>query len=220
MKRISLAPSILSADFSRLKEEVKEVDDEADYIHVDVMDGHFVPNITIGPLVSNSLKKEPDIKTPLSIHLMITDPEKYGPDFEVGPEDLIIFHSEVVEDPAETIEHLNKLGCKIGISQKPGSDREEVIPHLEKLDEVLVMGVEPGFGGQDFMPEALERIEAIKREIDRRDTRTALAVDGGMNKATIGEAVSAGADTIIAGSAIFGKEDRSKAINDLRGAVS
>ncbi|MFP4201718.1 MAG: ribulose-phosphate 3-epimerase [Candidatus Acetothermia bacterium] len=219
MREISLAPSILSADFSKLSDEVEEVSEAADYIHVDVMDGHFVPNITIGPLVSNSLKNLEGLEIPLSIHLMITDPEKYAPDFEVDSEDLIIFHSEVVEEPKKTVDRLKELGCRVGISQKPGSDREEVIPLLEVLDEVLVMGVEPGFGGQDFMPKELERIEALREEIEERGTETALAVDGGMNESTIGEAVDAGADTIIAGSAVFGKKDRKKAIKTLRSAV-
>ncbi len=219
MKDVSFAPSILSADFSRLKDEVEEVDEVADYIHVDVMDGHFVPNITIGPLVSNSLKAVENIKTPLSIHLMITDPEKYGPEFEVGPEDLIIFHSEVTDDPEGTISKLREQGCQVGISQKPASDREEVYPLLDRLDEVLVMGVEPGFGGQDFSPKALDRIAALRQEVDRRGTDTAIAVDGGMNQATIGDAVEAGADTIIAGSAVFGEPDRVEAIESLRRAI-
>jgi len=219
MKEVSFAPSILSADFSRLKEEVEEVDGEADYIHVDVMDGHFVPNITIGPLVSNSLKRVESIDTPLSIHLMITDPEEYGPEFEVGPEDLIIFHSEVTDDPERTIATLRDQGCQVGISQKPASDREEIFPLLDKLDEVLVMGVEPGFGGQDFTPEALDRIAALRREIDKRGTDTAIAVDGGMNESTIGDAVAAGADTIIAGSAVFGKPDRVEALESLRRSI-
>lgn len=219
MSEVSLAPSILSADFSKLEEEVEEVEEAADYIHVDVMDGHFVPNITIGPLVSNSLKNAQNIKTPLSIHLMITDPEKYAPDFDVDSDDLIIFHSEVTDNTEKTIERLKELGCRVGISQKPGSDREEVIPYLEELDEVLVMGVEPGFGGQEFMTQELERIEALRQEIERKGTQTALAVDGGMNETTIGKAVNAGADTIIAGSAVFGEEDRIKAIEDLKRAV-
>jgi len=219
MKDVSFAPSILSADFSRLKQEVEEVEEVADYIHVDVMDGHFVPNITIGPLVSNSLKKVESIKTPLSIHLMITDPEKYGPEFEVGPEDLIIFHSEVTDDPEGTIAKLKEQGCQVGISQKPASDREEVYPLLERLDEVLVMGVEPGFGGQDFSPDALDRIAALREEIDKRGADTAIAVDGGMNQTTIGDAVEAGADTIIAGSAVFGETDRVEAIENLRRAI-
>jgi ribulose-phosphate 3-epimerase len=219
MKDVSFAPSILSADFSRLKEEVEEVDSEADYIHVDVMDGHFVPNITIGPLVSNSLKNVDRVETPLSIHLMITDPEEYGPKFEVGPNDLIIFHSEVTDDPEETIAKLKGQGCQVGISQKPASNREKVFPLLDRLDEVLVMGVEPGFGGQDFTPKALDRIAALRREIDKRGTDTAIAVDGGMNKATIGDAVEAGADTIIAGSAVFGEPDRVEAIKGLRRAI-
>lgn len=219
MKSVSFAPSILSADFSKLKEEIKSVEEVADYIHVDVMDGHFVPNISIGPVVSNSLKRLKEIRTPFSIHLMITDPDKYASEFEVNSEDLIIFHSEVTDNPRDMIEKVRGLGCQVGISQKPGGDLGEVLPVLTELDEVLVMGVEPGFGGQKFMPEALERIEILRREINNRRLDTAVAVDGGMNPSTVGEAVDAGADTIIAGSAVFGKEDRVKAVKELRKAV-
>lgn len=219
MKQISFAPSILSADFSRLRDEVKSVEEMADYIHVDVMDGHFVPNITIGPVVSNSIKRTKEIRTPLSIHLMITEPGEYASDFEVNSEDMIIFHSEVADSPRGMIDKLKGLGCQVGISQKPGGDLEEILRVLDELDEVLVMGVDPGFGGQEFMPRALQRIETLRREINERNLDTVLAVDGGMNTSTVGKAVNAGADTIIAGSAIFGKEDRVKAVKELRKAI-
>ncbi|MBS3786721.1 ribulose-phosphate 3-epimerase [Candidatus Bipolaricaulota bacterium] len=220
MSEVVFAPSILSADFGRLIEEVETVDEVAGSIHVDVMDGHFVPNITIGPLVSNSLKKSGRVNTPLSIHLMIDDPWKYGPEFDVGSEDMILFHSEVTERPYELIKRLKAQGCKVGISQKPASPVEDIFPLLEELDEVLVMGVEPGFGGQEFMTESIERIKVLEKQIRENDSDTVISVDGGMSPETVGSVVQAGADKIVAGSAIFGKEDRIKAVRDMQNALS
>ncbi len=219
MASVVFAPSILAADFGELREEIESVDDAADSIHVDVMDGHFVPNITIGPVVSNSLKNSDRITTPFSIHLMIEDPWKYGPEFTVGPEDIMIFHSEATDRPDKLIGRLKDLGCRVGISQKPASPVEEIFPLLSELDEVLVMGVEPGFGGQEFMPRALERISQLKEKIRADDLNTSIAVDGGMNSSTVKEVARAGADKIIAGSAIFGQDDRLKAIDRLKGAL-
>ncbi len=220
MPEVGFAPSILSADFGKLVEEIETVNEVADSIHVDVMDGHFVPNITIGPLVSNSLKRSDRVKCPLSIHLMIDDPWKYGPEFEVSSEDLILFHSETTDRPYEIIKRLKDKGCKVGISQKPDSPVEEIFPLLEELDEVLVMGVEPGFGGQEFMPKALDRIEVLKEKINENNHDTVISVDGGMDPTTVGRVVGAGASKIIAGSAIFGKKDRTKAVRDMRAALS
>ncbi|MBS3736791.1 MAG: ribulose-phosphate 3-epimerase [Candidatus Bipolaricaulota bacterium] len=219
MSEIVFAPSILSADFGRLVQEIESVEEVADSIHVDVMDGHFVPNITIGPLVSNSLKRSNRVNTPLSIHLMIDDPWKYGPEFEVDSEDMILFHREATDRPFELFDRLRGLGCKVGISQKPASPVDEIFPMLEELDEVLVMGVEPGFGGQEFNPEAIERIEALERRIRESSHDTVISVDGGMSPSTIGPVVRAGADKIVAGSAIFGKEDRVQAVRDMEDAL-
>lgn len=219
MPEVVFAPSILSADFGRLVEEVETVNEVAGSIHVDVMDGHFVPNITIGPPVSNSLKRSDRVNSPLSIHLMIDDPWKYGPEFEVGSEDMILFHSEVTDRPYELIKRLKGQGCKVGISQKPASPVEEIFPLLEELDEVLVMGVEPGFGGQDFMTESIERIKVLEKQIRKNDSDTVISVDGGMSPETVGSVVQAGADKIVAGSAIFGKEDRVKAVRGMKNAL-
>lgn len=219
MAEVAFAPSILSADFGRLIEEVESVEGVSESIHVDVMDGHFVPNITIGPVVSNSLQRSDRINVPLSIHLMIEDPWKYGPEFEVSSDDLIIFHLEVTDRPLELISKLRDRGCKVGVSQKPASPVEEVFPLLENLDEVLVMGVEPGFGGQDFMSGALERIEKLAREVRNRASDTVISVDGGMGPSTVGSAVEAGAGKIVAGSAIFGKDDRVQAVEDMKAAL-
>lgn len=219
MSEIVFAPSILSADFGRLVEEIESVEEVAGSIHVDVMDGHFVPNITIGPLVSNSLKRSRRVTTPLSIHLMIDDPWKYGPEFVVDSEDLILFHSEATDRPFELIRRLRDLGCKVGISQKPASPVDEIFPMLGELDEVLVMGVEPGFGGQEFSPEAIERIEKLAGQIRENGYETVISVDGGMSPSTVGPVVRAGADKIVAGSAIFGKEDRVQAVRDMKNAL-
>jgi ribulose-phosphate 3-epimerase len=150
---------------------------------------------------------------------MIEDPWKYGPEFEVSSDDLIIFHLEVTDRPLELISKLRDRGCKVGVSQKPASPVEEVFPLLEKLDEVLVMGVEPGFGGQDFMSGALERIEKLAREVRNRASDTVISVDGGMDPSTVGPVVEAGARKIVAGSAIFGKDDRVQAVEDMKAAL-
>jgi len=212
---VSIAPSILAADFSRLEREIEEVQELSTYIHVDVMDGHFVPNITIGPLVANSLKRSRKVNIPLSVHLMISDPWQYGPEFDLDSEDLIIFHLEATDRPNKLIDRLRQTSGKVGISQKPESEVEKVLPLLPHLDEVLVMGVSPGFGGQEFRPEAVERIKYLSRKIDEHDLNLSVAVDGGMNVATIKDVVQAGANVIVAGSAVFGQQDRERAIKQL-----
>ncbi|MCF7875645.1 ribulose-phosphate 3-epimerase [Candidatus Bipolaricaulota bacterium] len=220
MASVVFAPSILAADFSRLEKEIESVDRVADSIHVDVMDGHFVPNITLGPVVSNSLKSSGNITTPFSIHLMIEDPWEYGPQFEVDSEDTIIFHAETTERPRKLIERLRDNGCKVGVSQKPDSPVENVLPLLSELEEVLVMGVEPGFGGQEFMTEALGRIERLRERIRQGNHDTTISVDGGMNPSTVGRVADAGADKIIAGSAVFGRENRPEAVREMKKALN
>lgn len=219
MPGVEVAPSILSSDFSRLELEINQVQDLAESIHVDVMDGHFVPNISIGPVVSNSLKRSDALSVPLSIHLMISDPWKYGPKFLADPEDKIIFHSETTDRPRELINRLRESGCQVGVSQKPESSPEEIFPLLPMVDEVLVMGVNPGFGGQDFQPQAVERIKMISEKISEVDSDVKIAVDGGMNPETAGDVADAGADIIVAGSAVFGKDDRRAAIKNILAAA-
>ncbi len=219
MPDVEIAPSILASDFSKLESEIAEVHELAESIHVDVMDGHFVPNITIGPVVSNSLKESSRVTTPLSIHLMISDPWKYGPEFSTGPGDVIIFHTETTDRPRELIERLGESGCGVGVSQKPASDPEEVVPLLPMIDEVLVMGVEPGFGGQEYQQRTTERIRFLAGKIAEVNSDVKIAVDGGMNAETVATAAEAGAEIIIAGSAVFGSKDRRKAINELKRAA-
>jgi len=206
-----LAPSLLSADFGALRAEAREVEPLADYFHIDVMDGHFVDNLTIGPPVVNSLRK--GLKKPFDIHLMIDYPIQYAPRFEVDPPDVITFHIEAKDEPFRAIEGIRSLGCKVGISLRPITPITAVFPYLDLVDLILVMSVEPGFGGQEFIPEAVERIRRLKEEIGERDV--IVSVDGGINVTNVGRVVDAGAELIVAGSAIFNRPDRLAAMRAL-----
>lgn len=212
---IKIAPSILSADFSRLGEDVQAVDRAgADYIHVDVMDGHFVPNITIGPLVVDALRKV--TKKPLDVHLMIENPDLYIPDFAGAGADIITVHQEAVPHLHRTIQLIKSLGKKAGVSLNPGTPVETLDIILDDLDLVLVMSVNPGFGGQSFIPSALDKISALRRKITQRGLATELEVDGGIKVDNIREVVAAGADVLVAGSAVFNTDDYSATITALR----
>jgi len=210
-REILIAPSILSADFSRLKEELKAVEaGGADWVHVDVMDGVFVPNITIGPLVVRSVRSISDLF--FDVHLMIDDPVRYVDQFADAGSDLITFHIEACKAPQDTIKKIKDKGKKVGISLKPGTDvsaLDDVLPHV---DLILVMTVEPGFGGQDFMRDMLDKVREIRSRFDGY-----IQVDGGINRETAAEAAAAGVDVLVAGTAVFGKEDYGKAIRELRG---
>jgi len=208
---VRLSPSILSADFGRLAEEIRAVESVAAYIHFDVMDGHFVPNLTFGPPVVNALRRHTSI--PFDIHLMIERPALYAPRFRVGPDDVITFHVEADDPPEEAIRAVRGLGCRVGISLRPGTPLEAIVPYLDRVDWVLVMSVEPGFGGQKFMPEALARIRKLRELIAGR--RATIAVDGGIKPANVRAVVEAGADVIVAGSAIFGTGDPAAAARAL-----
>jgi len=200
---MKLSPSLLSADFGRLAEEARAVAPAADFLHFDVMDGHFVPNLTFGPPVVNALRKYVDL--PFDIHLMIDRPAIYAPRFEVGPQDVITFHLESQDPPNDVIAIIRDLGCQVGISLRPSTPLSALKPYLPHVDWVLVMSVEPGFGGQKFMPQALERIAKLKELLAGR--KITIAVDGGINQDNVAQVVRAGADVIVAGSAVFGKED-------------
>ncbi|MGB9861734.1 MAG: ribulose-phosphate 3-epimerase [Candidatus Bipolaricaulaceae bacterium] len=200
---MKLSPSILNADFSNLLAAIERIADLADFIHFDVMDGHFVPNLTFGPALVNSLREK--ISLPFDIHLMIDRPALYAPSFRVRPEDILTFHVEALDHPHEAVAAIRKLGCKAGISLRPRTPLSLVFPYLDQVDLVLVMSVEPGFGGQKFMPEALERIRALREEIG--DRGVLIAVDGGIGPENIGPVVEAGAEVIVAGAAIFGSPD-------------
>lgn len=218
MTMIKIAPSILSADFSRLGEEVQDVlNGGADYIHVDVMDGVFVPNISIGVPVVKSLRKAFPAAF-LDVHLMITEPLRYAETFAKAGASLLMFHVEA--DTAENISHAIEVakmhGVKVGLTIKPATPAEAVEPWLKDLDMVLVMTVEPGFGGQSFMEDQLPKIRRIRERIEAVNPSCELEVDGGISPDTAHLVVAAGANVLVAGSAVFGKEDRAAVIKMLR----
>jgi ribulose-phosphate 3-epimerase len=201
-RKIHICPSILSADFSKLGEEIVAVEAAgADMIHVDVMDGHFVPNLTIGPVVVKSARKS--TKLPFDVHLMIENPEKYIGDFAKAGSDIITIHYEAVKDLKAIAKQIRDAGAKPGISIKPGTSEQVLKDTLTEWDLILVMSVEPGFGGQKFMPNALEKLRNLRKMIDDSGKNILLEVDGGINAETIKGVLEAGADTIVAGSAVY-----------------
>jgi len=213
---MKISPSLLSADFSRLYDEAASVEGLVDRFHWDVMDGHFVPNLTFGPPVVNALRSR--LRIPFDIHLMIDDPLVYAPQFDVHPDDSIIIHIESRSDATETLRAIADRGARCGITLRPGTSLETVSPYLDLVSMLLVMSVEPGFGGQAFLPDAVPRIRALKELIG--DRTIDIAVDGGINPETIGSVAGAGADIAVAGSAIFRAENRENAIRKLREAAA
>lgn len=205
-----IAPSILSADFTRLSEEIEDVVRAGcDLIHVDVMDGHFVPNLTIGPPVIRWIREV--TKLPLDVHLMIEEPMRSLKEFRDAGADWITVHVEACKDVKKTLETVRSLGAKAGLSLRPKTDVNMLAPYLGLVDLILVMTVEPGFGGQEFMPEMLEKVRALKKNFSGL-----ISVDGGISSKTIRQARQAGADVFVAGSAIFKEQDRTKIISELR----
>lgn len=200
---MKLSPSLLSADFGRLAEEVRRLEGVVDYLHLDIMDGHFVPNLTFGPVVANALRRHTHL--PLDIHLMIDRPAFYAPRFQVGSGDVITFHVEAKDPPKETIQVIRGLGCQVGVSLRPGTPLSAIFPYLDSVERVLVMSVEPGFGGQDFLPEATSRIRALREEIGDRPVE--IAVDGGIHAGNVRALIEAGAEIIVAGSSVYGQPD-------------
>jgi ribulose-phosphate 3-epimerase len=213
---IKIAPSILSADFARLGEEVRAIA-SADYVHVDVMDGHFVPNLTIGPPVVAALRKVTD--QPLDVHLMIENPDLYIPAFAEAGADIITVHQEAVYHLHRTVQLIKSCGKKAGVSLNPATPVSALEVILDELDLVLVMSVNPGFGGQSFIPSALTKIDVLRREIDRRGLAVELEVDGGVKVDNIGLIARAGADVFVAGSAVFNTPDYAATIEELRAAA-
>jgi ribulose-phosphate 3-epimerase len=210
LKKIMIAPSLLSADFGRLAEEVRDVERAGcDALHIDVMDGHFVPNLTIGPLVVSAVRK--GTKLPLDVHLMIDQPSRYVAEFRKAGADWITVHVEAEKDVRGVLTMIRKAGAKAGISLRPKTSVETLFPYFADLDLVLVMSVEPGFGGQSFMPDMMEKIKTLRPKF-----KGLISVDGGIDPKNASQALEAGADILVAGSAIFGMPDRAKVIQEFR----
>ncbi|MDR2000028.1 MAG: ribulose-phosphate 3-epimerase [Zoogloeaceae bacterium] len=204
-----IAPSILSADFARLGEEVDDVlASGADIVHFDVMDNHYVPNLTIGPLVCEALRKH-GVTAPIDVHLMVKPVDRIIPDFAKAGATYITFHPEASEHIDRTIGLIKENGCKAGLVFNPATPLDALEYTLDKLDMVLLMSVNPGFGGQKFIPHVLDKAKQIRKMIDARGLKTALEIDGGVGPANIAEVARAGVDTFVAGSAVFGKRNES-----------
>ncbi len=216
---IKISPSILSSDYGNLSSELKRMEAcGADMLHIDVMDGHFVPNITLGAPIVKCIRKSSTL--PFDVHLMISDPYKYIPDFVTAGSDIITFHAEADSDIEKTIDLILASGKKAGLSVKPKTPVEAVYPYLDKLSMVLVMTVEPGFGGQSFMEDMMPKVSAVRSEIDRRGLDVDIQVDGGINKDTISIAAKAGANVFVSGNAIFSSDDAEKTIADFKARAS
>lgn len=212
---IKISPSILSCDYSKMGEEFKRMKDcGADWLHIDVMDGHFVPNITLGAPIVKCMRKCSDLV--FDVHLMISDPQKYIPDFVKAGADIITFHVESDSPVEETVDLIRSLGCKAALSVKPKTPVEVVFPYLDKLSMVLVMTVEPGFGGQSFMADMMDKVKLLRAECEKRGLDMDIQVDGGINEKNAGLAVESGANVLVAGSAIFGSADPKATIASLR----
>jgi ribulose-phosphate 3-epimerase len=208
MQGIKIAPSILSADFGRLNEEIATIEPYTDLLHVDVMDGHFVPNITIGAAVVSCIKT----KLPIECHLMIENPEKFIPDFAKAGASIITVHQEVCPDLKKVFALIKSFGVKCGVSINPDTPAEKIMDVVKMADMILVMSVHPGFGGQEFIESVLDKIVLLRQWAPGVD----IAVDGGVNAGTCGKCVQAGANVLVAGAYIFKSDDRKKAIESLR----
>ena len=214
---IKISPSILACDFARLGEEIARVDKYCDYLHVDVMDGIFVPNISFGMPVIKSIRKTTNAF--FDVHLMIDRPERYVEEFASIGSDLITIHYESTSDPAAVLKQIRALGKKSGISIKPGTDVSVLLPLLPLCDLVLVMTVEPGFGGQKFMPDMMSKVSTLRKAIKEAGYDTEIEVDGGIGTETAAIAAKAGANVLVAGSSVFASSDAPKAIADIRAAA-
>lgn len=210
-----IAPSILSADFTRLGDEIRAAGDAgADWIHVDVMDGLFVPNITIGPLVVEAARRS--TKLPLDVHLMIENPDRYIDDFVKAGADYLVVHAEATTHLHRTVQALKESGVKAGVSINPATSLSVLDYVLPDLDLVLVMSVNPGFGGQGFIPSSLDKVRALRNMIDSHGLKTLIEIDGGVKPSNAAEVVSAGADAIVMGSAFYGSDNYSEVVNAVR----
>ncbi len=215
---IKIAASMLAGDFSQMGAQAAMIEKAgSDWLHLDVMDGHFVPNITFGAPIISSIRDK--AKLPFDVHLMISDPLKYAGEFIDAGADILTFHIESDSPVEETIDFIRSKGCAAALSVKPGTPIETVFPYLDKLSMVLVMTVEPGFGGQKFMPDMMEKVKKLRSECERRNLNIEIQVDGGISPSTIGTAAHSGATVFVAGSAVFGAADPEKAIKEMKEAA-
>jgi ribulose-phosphate 3-epimerase len=213
-----IAPSILSADFSRLRDEIQAVESAgADWLHVDVMDGHFVPNITVGPVVVESIRKV--TRLPLDVHLMITDPDKYAPEFIKAGADWVSIHPECCNDLKSSLKEIRKLGAKASIAVNPDVPLDKVEPYISDIDMLLMMTVFPGFAGQALIEDVLPKIETARSVVTQRRLPILIEADGGIKADNIGRVVQAGAEVIVSGSGIFKTRDYAETIRRMRKAV-
>ena len=213
MKKI--APSILSADFTKLAKEIKAVEDaKADYLHIDVMDGHYVPNITVGPFIVEAARRA--TRLPLDVHLMIENPDKFVPDFAKAGSDIITVHAEASRHLHRTIQYIKEQGIRAGVSLNPTTPLSVLEHILGDVDLILIMTVNPGFSGQSFIKSCLPKIERLRKMLDDGNYKADLEVDGGIKVSNIGAVAKAGADVFVAGSAIFGSENYKKTISAMR----
>lgn len=218
MKKKLIAPSILSADFSRLGEEIRAVERAgADWIHVDVMDGHFVPNITLGPLVVEAAKRVTSL--PLDVHLMIEEPDRCVEDFIRAGSDYLTVHVEACRHLHRTVDFIRRKGCRPGVSLNPATPLSTLDYVLPDVDLVLLMSVNPGFGGQGFIPQVLDKIRELRRILDQAGREIFLEVDGGVKIDNIGEIARAGVDVFVAGSAVFGTADYAETLSRMRSRI-
>ncbi len=216
MNQIEIAPSILSADFGYLMRDIESISSECRYLHLDVMDGHYVPNISIGLPVIASIRKHSDLI--FDTHLMMTEPGKYIEDFVKAGSDRITFHVECSDDPHGLIKKIRDLGLAAGVAIHPDTPIEKIYPFLEKgaCDQILIMSVRPGFGGQSYLDGSTQRISHVREILDSNGSEAVISVDGGINVRTICDAAAAGARLIVAGSTVFKKDDKAQAVRDLK----
>lgn len=216
MKNVVIAPSILSLDYSRVNEQLKELNESnAKWMHFDVMDGHFVPNLTFGPDILKGFKKAVDMV--MDVHIMVSNPKFFADVFAKAGADIVTFHLEAVDSIEECIalcRHIRSMGVKAGVSLKPKTSVDAILPYLHEMDLVLIMSVEPGFGGQSFMVDMLDKVRAVRRIIEDKQLDTRIEIDGGINAETAKQAIEAGCDALVAGSYVF-KGNIAEAVDSL-----